>query len=137
MFVWLGQGGTLKGESPARLAFLRQIMEASPTNGIEPIDKWWTPNVGGEAGKYYLIYFGHEKPSSWTFELNAAGLEDGARFTLEIIDTWHMTITPVEGSFEVKRKDRYHFNDINNRSVTLPGKEGIALRIQRVSAETL
>ncbi len=132
VFIWLGQGGKLKGESPARIAFLRSIIETGPTQGIEPIDKWWTPNVGGEAGQYYLMYFGRESLTQWPFELNVTGLEDGMKFQVDVIDTWAMTITPAEGIFEIKRRDRYKFIDVNNCSVALPGKEGIAVRIKRL-----
>ena len=131
-FVWLGQGGTLKGESPPRLKFLRTILEEGPANGIEPTDKWWNPNIGGQLGEYYLIYFGHKTPKSWPFTLPAKGLENGMAFNLEIIDTWGMTITPVEGGFEIERKDRYSFTDTHNRSIPLPQKPAIALRITRV-----
>jgi len=43
-----------------------------------------------------------------------------------------MTITPVEGVFEIERKDRYSFTDTHNRSIPLPQKPAIALRITRV-----
>jgi hypothetical protein len=131
-FVWLGQGGVLKGESPPRLAFLRRILEESPATGIEPIDKWWEPRIGGKPGEYYLFYFGHESPTVWTFDLYRDGIAEGAQFTVEVIDTWAMTITPVDGVFVAKRKDRYHFVDATGRVVPLPGREGIALRIRRV-----
>jgi hypothetical protein len=131
-FVWLGQGGTLKGDSPPRLAFLRQVLEDSPANGIDPIDKWWHPNIGGQPGEYYLIYFGREKPTTWPFQLYREGVTDGATFKVEVIDTWEMTITPVKGVFVAQAKDRYTFVDVDDRAVRLPGNEGIALRIRRV-----
>ena len=130
-FVWLGQGGVLRGESAPRLAFLRTIMEDGPATGIDPIDKWWEPRVGGKPGEYYLWYFGHEKPTSWTFQLYRDGIADGTTFSAEIIDTWDMTITPVPGEFVAKKKDRYSFVDASGRAIPLPGKEGIALRIRR------
>ncbi len=82
-------------------------------------------------GLYYLTYFGREKPTEWTFGLYRDGITDGTQFTVEVIDTWEMTITPVEGRFVAKRKDGYTFLDENNRIVKLPGKPGIALRILR------
>jgi len=132
-FVWVGQGGALKGESPARLAFLRKILEDSPVTGIDPIDKWWTVGMGGKPGEYYLVYFGHEKPTSWTFELYRDGIADGNQFKIEVIDTWDMTITPLDGVFAAKKKDGYTFIEENGRAVALPGKPGIALRIRRVA----
>ncbi len=131
--MWLSQGGTLRGESPARLAFLRRILDESPAEGIDPIDKWQEPaGMGGRPGRYYLLYFGREAPASWPFALYKNGLADGMTFKVEIIDTWEMTITPVEGNFVAKRLDNYHFVDAQQRVVALPGKPGIALRILRV-----
>ena len=132
-FVWVGQGGILKGESPARLAFLRKILEDCPATGLEPIDKWWEPRIAGKPGEYYLIYFGHEKPDAWTFSLYRDGVSEGSQYKVEVIDTWGMTITPVDGIFTAKKKDRYQFIDASGRKVTLPSREGIALRIRRIA----
>lgn len=130
--VWLGQGGVLHGESPARLAFLKKFMDDAPAGGIDPIDQWQDPRIGGKAGEYYLVYFGRETPKSWPFELYRAGLVDGMQFRVEVIDTWAMSITPVEGVFVTKKKDRYLFADEKGRSVALPDKPYQALRIRYV-----
>ena len=34
--IWLAQGVALRGESPPRLAFLKQILDAAPPEGISP-----------------------------------------------------------------------------------------------------
>ncbi len=132
--VWLGQGGVLKGESPARLAFLRKILEDAPAGGLDPIDHWQEarPAVAGDPGSYYLIYFGRTAPAKWTFELYRSRLTDGMEFSVEIIDTWAMTITRLPGVFVTKEKDRYYFADRDGRSIALPNKPGIALRIRWV-----
>ncbi len=132
--LWWSKGGVLHGQSPARLAFLRQVLEESPATGIEPIDKWENRRMGGQAGEYYLVYFGEEKPTSWAFELPKPKLEDGMRFTAEILDTWNMTVTPVEGTFTLRQKDNYVFADTERRVITLPGRSWMALRIRRHSA---
>jgi hypothetical protein len=54
------------------------------------------------------------------------------RFKVEILDTWNMTITPVESEFVTRKKDNYHFIDENAQAVRLPGKPYMALRIYRV-----
>jgi len=46
-----------------------------------------------------------------------------------------MTVTPVEGEFVTKKKDNYHFIDAQGRSVGLPGKAGMALRLRRLGAD--
>lgn len=131
--AWVATGGSLKGESPPRLAFLRKILDDSPTRGIEPIDKWWHPNVGGQPGEYYLIYLGRESLGSWPFHLYHTGISDGDVFEVDVIDTWDMKITPVSHQFVAKRKDHYSFGDSGNRVVKLPNKPGIVLRVRRVA----
>ena len=130
--VWLSQGGVLRGQSPPRLAFLRKVMEDGPANGIDPIDKWQYTQIGGKAGENYLIYFGKEQPTNWIFELPKPKLKDGMKFKVEILDTWNMTVTPVTGTFVTKKNSNYTFADADGRSVVLPGKSWIALRIQKV-----
>jgi hypothetical protein len=122
----------MTGQSASRLAFLRKILEDGPADGIEPIDKWNDPSTAGKAGEYYLTYFGRETPTNWVFQLYRKDLTEGMRFTVDVIDTWNMTITPMPGEFVTKKKDRYYFVDVQNRSVTLPGKPGMAIRARFV-----
>lgn len=124
---WISFGGTLRGESPPRLAFLRKILEESPAEGLDPIDLWMDPDTVGQAGRYYLTYFGRSAPTSWAFQLYKRGVVDGMRFKVDVIDTWNMTVTPA-GEFVTKQKDGYHFADAQGRAVALPGKPGIAVR---------
>lgn len=133
--TWTSFGGTLKGTSAPRLAFLRKIMEEGPADGIDPIDRWQDPRVGGKPGDYYLIYFGHETPASWAFRLYKNGIAAGMKFKVEVIDTWSMTITPVDGEFVAAKKDNYDFVDAKGRAVTLPGKPGMVIRIRRLGAD--
>jgi len=127
--TWTSFGGTMSGQSAPRLAFLKKIMEAGPADGLDPIDKWNDPNVAGQAGEYYLTYFGHDTPTNWVFALYKRGVTDGMRFKVDVIDTWNMTITPIEGEFVTKKQDSYTFADAQGRSVPLPGKPGIAVRV--------
>lgn len=129
---WLGAGGELRGDSVARLAFLRGILAAAPPEGIEPIDKWQDWRLGGKAGEYYLFYFGQQAPAEWKFLLPRHGLVDGVQFSAEIIDTWNMTITPVEGLFTVQRRDDYTFVEQAGRGIPLPARPYLALRLRRV-----
>jgi hypothetical protein len=131
---WVSYGGVLRGQSPPRLAFLKKILETALAAGIDPIDKWQDPpGMGGQPGEFYLVYFGCGAPTSWTFQLYKEGITDGMQFKIDVIDTWNMTITPVEGVFVTKKKNRYYFVDEHNRAVTLPGKPYLALRINRVA----
>jgi hypothetical protein len=130
--TWTSFGGRILGTSVPRLAFLRKILEAGPAEGLDPIDKWTDPNTVGQAGEYYLTYFGRSAPTSWTFQRFKRSVTDGLRFKVDVIDIWEMKINAVEGEFVTKKKDNYHYMDSNGRSVTLPGKPGIAVRVQRV-----
>ncbi len=131
---WLTAGGELRGESAPRLAFLRQIMEAGPGDGIEPIDKWQDRHTGGKAGEYYLVYFGLKTPRDWPLVLSKTGLAEGVLFTADVLDTWAMTITPVPGVFETKAKGDYDMVDKAGRSIPLPGKPYQAIRLRRIDA---
>jgi hypothetical protein len=115
--LWWSKGGVLHGASPARLAFLRRILEEGPREGLEPIDgviRHGHP-CAGQPDAYYLIYFGLHQPAQATF-----ALPPGRHFRAEVIDTWEMTIAPVEGPF-AERAD-----------IVLPGRPYIAVRLTRV-----
>jgi hypothetical protein len=130
--IWWSKGGALRGQSPPRLAFLRKIMEAGPPEGFEPIDKWQDSHTAGLPTRYYLLYFGKNAPDNWPFELRkAGGVTDGMKFTVELLDTWNMTITPQPGAFTTKKKDNYTFEDADHKSIPLPKRPWLALRILR------
>ncbi|HML20907.1 MAG TPA: DUF5060 domain-containing protein [Aggregatilinea sp.] len=126
--LWWAKGGTLRGESWQRIAFLRQIVEEAPAGGLNPIQNgWiWTRVSGGMNGDYRLIYLGEHQPLVWEY-----GLPEGTDFAVDIIDTWNMTITPSTlrptrpypnmGPFPMKRP---------THEVVLPGKPYLAIRIR-------
>ncbi len=129
---WTARGGQLKGQAPARIAFLEKILEDAPPEGIEPIDRFFESNVAGKVGEYYLIYFGKEQPKDWTFELYKDGLADGMKFEADVLDTWNMTITPAGRTFTLKHDSSYTFGDKDNAKIDLPGNPYMALRVRRV-----
>jgi hypothetical protein len=108
--LWWSKGGVLHGESPARLAFLREVLEAGPAEGLEPQGR----QVAGKAGEYYLYYSGVHQPAEWPFTL-----PEGGTFRAELLDPWEMTVTPLaEGlSGEIV--------------LNLPGKPYQAVRLTR------
>jgi hypothetical protein len=124
-------GGGYRGQSVPRLGFLKKIMDEGPAEGLDPIDKWQDRRMAGKAGEYYIIYFGENTPKAWPFVLYKQGLTAGMKFSAEILDTWNMTITPVEGEFEIKKMNDYDFIDKDGRSIALPDKPYIALRLRR------
>lgn len=135
--LWWSKGGVLKGQSPPRLAFLKKVLNDSPADGIEPIDRWQRPEYGGRAPDYYLVYLGKQAPASWDFVLPKPPLAkgqaaDGMRFKVDVLDTWNMLITAVPGEFTLKKRDNYSYGDKDGRIVPLSGKPYMAIRIKRV-----
>jgi len=130
--MWWARGGTLHGQSPTRLAFLKQILDSAPREGIEPIDKWQDLQTAGKPGEYYLVYFGKQSPTEFVFELPRDRLAAGMEFKAEIIDTWNMSVTPVEETFKIVADSTYRYRAEALKTVKLPGKPYIALRIKRV-----
>ena len=63
--LWWAKGGELHGESPARIAFLRAILEDSPPTGLEPADRYGT----SKGTDFYLYYFGVRQPGQYTLKL--------------------------------------------------------------------
>jgi hypothetical protein len=119
--LWWSHGGELHGTSPARIAFLRKILEdapgaitpiAKPAGGINP---YWDVTVGTIGEDYYLFYFGFNQPTFRVFRM-----PEGKNYKVDIIDTWDMTITELEGIFTGEFR------------VDLPGKQYIAVRLTRV-----
>jgi Domain of unknown function (DUF5060)/Domain of unknown function (DUF5605)/Protein of unknown function (DUF4038) len=110
--LWWSKGGILHGESPDRIAFLRQIMEAGPQ--IDPLDLTWDRTEGGN-DDYRLIYLGRHQPIAKTL-----GLTENKAYTVDIIDTWEMTITRLDGT---------HSGDYR---VALPGKPHMAIRARSI-----
>jgi hypothetical protein len=90
--LWWAKGGTLRGESWKRIAFLRSIIEEDVKQGLTPAstDAFpWSRVSAASEGDYKLIYLGEHQPAVW-----AAGLpQDDRRCEVDVIDAWNMTIT--------------------------------------------
>jgi len=112
--LWWSKGGVLHGQSPPRIAFLRGLIENGPPTGLNPVS--WGGDVEGAAKSddYALFYFGQLQPDSHTFCAPA-----GNRYRVDIIDTWEMTISPIEGTFS------------GEFAVSLPSKPGLAVRLTK------
>jgi hypothetical protein len=115
--LWWSKGGVLHGESPARIAFLRSILEEAPAGGLTPLEgQWFWQRISGSSnGNYRLIYFGAHQPKLWS-----EGFPTEGKYQIDVIDTWNMTITPLAGTFE------------GPQTVELPGKARLALRVRPV-----
>ncbi len=126
--LWWSRGGELHGESPARIAFLRKVLESNPSGPMEPIDKWQESRLGGRIGEFAILYFGRERPTDWTVTLPAAFAEKGITVRAELIDTWNMAISPVEGSFPLEKTSKYQLTCPSRPTLRLPGRPMLALR---------
>ena len=111
--LWWSHGGSLHGESPKRIEFLRRVLEEVPEPGLRSI-RW--PRVdfacGAVGERYYLFYFAGAQPA-----LRPLSLPQGKRYRATVIDTWNMTMTPLEGSYG------------GECTIPLPAKPYIALRL--------
>jgi hypothetical protein len=99
--IWWSKGGALRGGSPERIAFLRRLLEDLPPGGLDPqpeITDTHLPSAG-QAGRFYLVYFGWRQPAEVTLKMPDAGA-----YRVDIIDTWNMTIEPQPGSFRGTRR---------------------------------
>ena len=135
--LWWSKGGVLKGQSPARLAFLKKVLDDSPAEGIEPMDKLQTASIGGQPGKYYLAYFGKQTPTNWVFQIprsppGQAESASGVKFTAEILDTWNMTATAVPGTFTPAGGTADFLTDKDGRNIELPGRPYMAIQVKRL-----
>jgi hypothetical protein len=112
--LWWSKGGTLHGQSPERIAFLRKILEAAPAEGLDNVSTYYLG--AGQPGRYYLFYFDVNQPAEYQFDL-----AKDVQYRADLIDPWQMTITPIPGVYSGK------FN------LKLPGKPNMAVRFEKVN----
>ncbi len=108
--LWWSKGGELHGQSPARIAFFKSILEQTPATGLAPID----PFSAGKFGEHYIYYFGERAPTQWTFDL-----PPNIWYRVELIDTWEMKRDTLGDKFSGKF------------TLDLPGKKYLAVRITK------
>lgn len=130
-------GGAFRGESPPRLGFLRRNLDEVPAPGLDPIDPWWDDAfVAGIPGRHYLQYLGRSAPAAWTFRLpqghRGDRLRPGQRYAVDVIDTWDMTVTPVDRLFELAEVRRNDATATDPSPIALPAGRPLALRIRRL-----
>jgi len=115
--IWWAKGGVLHGESAPRLAFLRRVLDQGPAAGLDPIDGVALSGLpcAGQPHEYYLAYFGPHQPARM-----ALNLPEGEQYRAEVVDTWDMTIAPLEEPV------------VRGAAVKLPGKPYQALILRRV-----
>ncbi|GAA1994200.1 DUF5605 domain-containing protein [Microbacterium pumilum] len=113
--LWWAKGGELYGTSPARIGFLDMLLAEAPDGVWDPLPSDWDVPWGGVAGQHIVGYFGFNRP-----RFRNVMLPEGD-WTVEVIDTWNLTIEPLEGT---------HSGAVR---VELPGRQFMAVRAIRVA----
>jgi hypothetical protein len=118
--LWWAKGGELKGESTARITFLRTVLEEIPADaaGLDPLPSDFDVPAAGIPGRYHLLYFGVMQPRLRTFSLPL-----GTTYRAHVIDTWNMTVTELPGTYE------------GRFTLELPARPYIAVRLCAVPEE--
>lgn len=82
--LWWTKGGVLHGQSPPRIAFLKEIMTALPVHELKATKLPSGALMLARPGKRYLVYFPNKKTT--TLRLDGKG-----SFQVDGFDTWKMT----------------------------------------------
>lgn len=84
--LWWSKGGVLRGQSPPRIAFLKEIVQPTPFHEMTPAELSGGNYLLCKPGELYLVYF--TNPAAINLKL------PGPRpYKVDSIDTWEMTIT--------------------------------------------
>ena len=116
--LWWAKGGELKGKAPERIRFLHRILSETPGLGLKRGEGSFDETVGVPDsvfanGGYEIHYYGFGRPSFRDFHG-----ADGAKYRVQVIDTWGMTVEDV-GVFG------------GDFRIPLPGREYMAIRLIR------
>ena len=99
--LWWSHGGALHGTSPAKIAFLRRLLEETIALGPGPIgftnfnDDPMGARRANDSAIFY--YFDEHQPAEGIFVL-----PEGKTYTAEYIDTLELTRTPLPGEYTGK-----------------------------------
>lgn len=111
--LWWSKGGELHGESPARIGFLKKIIEEAPA-WLDSTDRFGRHYPALHHGDdYFLVYLGNRQPAR--MEL---ALPEGHAYAVEVIDAWAMTVEKLPGFYR------------GMSTIPLPGRPYQALRLR-------
>jgi len=114
--LWWSKGGKLYGESPKRLAFLREVMENTPREGIVPHESGWNKTTFlYKENDFFLYYYDYTQMAYAQYDL-----PEEKAYKVTVLDTWDMKKTEVEGTFSGKFK------------VPLPQKPYMAVMLEAI-----
>ncbi|MBN1562723.1 MAG: DUF5060 domain-containing protein [Anaerolineae bacterium] len=119
--LWWSHGGELHGASPARIAFLREIVGDLPLADYTPIastaiiEPWHDYACLRRADDHFLVYFGRQQPGQAQFKL-----PESHAYRVTLIDTWAMTHTTLPDTYA------------GSFTLDLPGQPYIACSIEKI-----
>lgn len=132
--IWWAKGGWLEGTSPARIRFMRELVETLPGDAVSV--KLGPPHccnallygekfvhqrqmfgmtIDEHSAEYMLYYLNFTQPQKFTLDL-----KNNLTYTAEIIDTWNMTVHKVPG---------IHTGKV---SLKLPGRPYMAVLLKKI-----
>jgi hypothetical protein len=87
--LWWSKGGVLRGESPARIQWLKDFMAQSPPfHQLDPDRARQGGLLQSKSGEYYLLFALNQQPQT-------VSLAGSRPYKLDVVDPWEMTVTPV------------------------------------------
>jgi len=113
--VW-SDAGELHGSSPARITFLRRLLESTGTTGLVAAETPYYLNAGNPGGPI-LYYFDYHCAGEYEFPL-----PENTKFRATMIDPWAMTKSVLPGTASGKSK------------ITLTGKPYMAVLFEKTSS---
>jgi hypothetical protein len=113
--VW-SDAGELHGTSPARITFLRKLLESAGTTGLMAAENPYYLNAGNPSGPI-LYYFDYHCVGEYEFPL-----PENVKFAAAMIDPWEMTKSALPGTFSGKSK------------ITLSGKPYMAVLFEKADS---
>jgi len=85
--LWWSKGGVLHGQSPARIAWLKQFLTQCPAfDELQPMGDDRGRFLLAKPGEFYLVYCVDQRKQ-------VINLAEGHRYKVDLIDPWEMTIT--------------------------------------------
>jgi hypothetical protein len=87
--LWWAKGGVLRGESPQRIRWLRDLLAQAPAfEELRPLGDDKNRFLLAKPGEFYLLYCLGPQPQT----LQLAG---DRPYKLDLLDPWDMTVTPI------------------------------------------
>lgn len=135
--IFWAKGGAWRGESWKRIGFTRDLLSGLK-RPLELADTSRDHKTATDGEGNYYIYFGTQISDSWLFNLpgtKCAGHprpKAGDRYKVEIIDTWSMTITPLDDVYTIGESNDYRVYDTDFRKIRLPLRPYLLLRITKI-----